>query len=135
MPITPIDLNDRYINDPEAVSNLKSVHLRDDAGNIILNSGSIENSVLVIEPIKKRYTVSAVARVLDTNFEYYSFPVQTIETYDNASAVDIANNSLDQLLTEIDTYAGEINELNDTASLATSMTRRPSATTIGRPRG
>jgi len=70
MPITPIDLNDRYINDPEAVSNLKSVHLRDDAGNIILNSGSIENSVLVIEPIKKRYTVSAVARVLDTNFEY-----------------------------------------------------------------
>ena len=95
----------------------------------------MENSVLVIEPIKKRYTVSAVARVLDTNFEYYSFPVQTIESYDNTSAVDIANNSLDQLLTEIDTYAGEINELNDTASLATSITRRSSATTIGRPRG
>ena len=43
--------NDRYINDSEAVSNLKSVHKRDDAGNIILQSESIENSVLVIEPI------------------------------------------------------------------------------------
>jgi hypothetical protein len=79
-PINP-EIDSKYINDSEPISNMPSVHMRDDAGNIILmDSDSTKNNVIVIEPIRKYYTVDNVLRVLDTNFEYYSFPVSTIES-------------------------------------------------------
>jgi len=79
---TPSDskIDYRYIDDSEPISNMMEVHKRDDGGNIIIMDQSTRNKILVIEPIKKQYTVETVLRVLDTNFEYYSFPVQTTET-------------------------------------------------------
>ncbi len=84
-PITP-EIDSKYIKDSEPISNMLSVHMRDDAGNIILmDSDSTKNNIIVIEPIRKYYTVDNVLRILDTNFEYYSFPVVTIDN----SAEDI----------------------------------------------
>jgi hypothetical protein len=87
-PINP-EIDSKYINDSEPISNMPSVHMRDDAGNIILmDSDSTKNNVIVIEPIRKYYTVDNILRVLDTNFEYYSFPVSTIES-EAVETVDI----------------------------------------------
>jgi hypothetical protein len=60
-------------------SNNKSIHSRDTAGNILLESGSGLNQLLVVECIDQQYTVESITRVLNTSFDYYSFPVIPID--------------------------------------------------------
>ncbi len=62
------------------VSNNTSIHPRDEAGNIILQENSETNPILVIEPTKINYLTRSVIRHIDTNFEYFKFPVTTLVT-------------------------------------------------------
>jgi hypothetical protein len=61
-----------------ALSNNNSVHPRDEAGNIILQENSDSNPLLIIEPTKINYSVRSVIRNIDTQFEYFKFPVTTV---------------------------------------------------------
>jgi len=57
------------------ISNNDSVVKRDSAGNIELQE-SKKNPLLIIEPIYKRILNSSVVKVLDTQFNYFKFPVR-----------------------------------------------------------
>lgn len=84
------------------VSNNDSIHPRDEAGNIILQENSDSNPLLIIEPTKINYTVRSVIRNIDTQFEYFKFPVTTIirDTDIPELDVDIDTDSLLQDLTQ-----------------------------------
>jgi len=57
------------------ISNNDSVVKRDSAGNIELQE-SKKNTLLIIEPIYKKILNSSVVKVLDTQFNYFKFPVR-----------------------------------------------------------
>ena len=57
------------------ISNNDSVVKRDSAGNIELQE-SKKNPLLIIEPIYKKILNSSVVKVLDTQFNYFKFPVR-----------------------------------------------------------
>lgn len=57
------------------ISNNDSVVVRDDAGNVLLQENQ-SNPLLVIEPIYKKIINSSVVKVLDTQFNYFKFPVR-----------------------------------------------------------
>lgn len=64
-------------------SNNQSVVTRDDAGNV-----QIDNTIsdlLIIEPVTEFITLDSALRVIDTQFNYYSFPVTTIQQLDTSS--------------------------------------------------
>jgi hypothetical protein len=56
-------------------SNNTSIIPRDDAGNIILEENSETNPLLIIEPVTTKITTNSILRVIETSFQYYSFPV------------------------------------------------------------
>jgi len=70
-------------------SNNKSIHSRDTAGNIVIESGSGLNSALIIECVDQQYTVESVTRVLNTAFNYYTFPVTSLDTTGSIDNFDI----------------------------------------------
>ncbi len=57
------------------ISNNDSVVNRDSAGNIKLQE-SKKNQLLIIEPIYKKISNDSVVKVLDTQFNYFKFPVR-----------------------------------------------------------
>jgi|TARA_B100000035_G_scaffold217282_1_gene186316 hypothetical protein len=57
------------------ISNNDSVVKRDSAGNIELQENK-PNALLIIEPIYKKILNSSVVKVLDTQFNYFKFPVR-----------------------------------------------------------
>jgi len=57
------------------ISNNDSVVKRDSAGNIELQENK-PNTLLIIEPIYKKILNSSVVKVLDTQFNYFKFPVR-----------------------------------------------------------
>lgn len=59
------------------VSNNTAIHPRDSAGNIILHENSESNPLLIIEPTAKKISNKSMLRMLDTTFQYYTFPVTT----------------------------------------------------------
>ena len=65
------------------ISNNQSVVPRDANGNISLEENVTTNPLLIIEPMTTKITTKSLLRVLDTQFNYYSFPV-SIE-FDDAS--------------------------------------------------
>ena len=65
------------------ISNNQSVVPRDANGNISLEENVTTNPLLIIEPMTTKITTKSMLRVLDTQFNYYSFPV-SIE-FDDAS--------------------------------------------------
>lgn len=67
-------------------SNNTSIIPRDSAGNIILQENSETNPLLIIEPVTTKITTNSILRVIETRFQYYSFP---------ASIIPIASESLD----------------------------------------
>jgi hypothetical protein len=57
------------------ISNNDSVVKRDSAGNIELQENK-NNPLLIIEPIYKKILNSSVIKILDTQFNYFKFPVR-----------------------------------------------------------
>ncbi len=56
-------------------SNNESVITRDTAGNIQVNN--TVSDILIIEPVTPKITMQSALRVIDTQFNYYTFPVST----------------------------------------------------------
>ena len=63
---------------------------RDSAGSIVIEPTSNKN-ILVIEPIVKRITNNSFLKVYNTAFQYYKFPVATIEPGNAELTVNIDN--------------------------------------------
>ena len=61
------------------ISNNNSVVNRDDLGNIILNEGK-SNPLLIIETVNTKILNSSVIKVIDTQFNYFKFPVRVIQS-------------------------------------------------------
>jgi len=76
--LDPIDLQGQSKYQEQGItriSNNDSVVKRDSAGNIELQE-SKKNPLLIIEPIYKKILNSSVVKVLDTQFNYFKFPVR-----------------------------------------------------------
>ena len=74
----PVDLQNQSKYQEQGItriSNNDSVVKRDSAGNIELQE-SKKNPLLIIEPIYKKILNSSVIKVLDTQFNYFKFPVR-----------------------------------------------------------
>lgn len=67
-------------------SNNTSIIPRDTAGNIILQENSETNPILIIEPVTTKITTNSILRVIETRFQYYSFPASIIAV---ATAADL----------------------------------------------
>lgn len=78
------------------ISNDTSVIPRDGAGNIALNENSTTNPLLIIEPTSTQVITKSILRVIDTQFNYFKFPVQA-NTIDTTVDLDLSldfNNDL-----------------------------------------
>jgi hypothetical protein len=76
--LDPVDLQDQSKYQEQGItriSNNDSVVNRDSAGNIELQENKT-NPLLIIEPIYKKILNSSVVKVLDTQFNYFKFPVR-----------------------------------------------------------
>ena len=58
------------------VSNNTAVIPRDSAGNIRMEADSEENPLVVIDPVTENILTRSALKVIDTQFQYYKFPVQ-----------------------------------------------------------
>ena len=58
------------------ISNNTAVVPRDEAGNITLNENSKKNPLLIIDSSAEQIATKSVLRVLNTRFQYYSFPTE-----------------------------------------------------------
>ena len=84
-----VDLQVKYQNQGLTyVSNNVNVVPRNENGNIALQEGVDNNPLLIIEPTVNRITTKSMLRVLDTQFNYYSFPV-SIEFDDASTDLDL----------------------------------------------
>ena len=61
-------------------SNNTSIIPRNSAGNIILQENSETNPLLIIEPVTTKITTNSILRLIETRFQYYSFPASVIAT-------------------------------------------------------
>lgn len=62
---------------------------RNTAGDIIIQQSASMNELLIIEPMVINISTKTVLRVIDTSFQYYKFPVSTIDVIDDAVDFDI----------------------------------------------
>ena len=69
-------------------SNNPYVNHRLDSGFIAVNDTDSTGSLLVIEPIAQKFINSSLLKILDTQFNYFKFPVRT-------TFVDVDNVNLD----------------------------------------
>jgi hypothetical protein len=69
------------------VSNIPTVNVRDEAGNILFTEGKNSQPV-IIEPITTRITTTSVLKILDTQFNYFKFPARTT-TVDESLDLDL----------------------------------------------
>ena len=77
-------LKSKYIkNGLTTTSNNTVIHPRDGAGNITLNENSENNPLLIIETTSTKILQRSMLRVLDTNFEYFKFPVDVTPVASN----------------------------------------------------
>ena len=58
-------------------SNNINIIPRDPAGNINLQENSTNNPLLIIEPSAEKILNNSVLKVIDTQFNYFKFPVNT----------------------------------------------------------
>jgi hypothetical protein len=78
-PLTQPDfVIDYYVNGLTYASNDTTILPRDTAGNISIEPSS--SNLLVIEPIIDKVTTTSVLKVIDTNFQYYKFPVSVVNS-------------------------------------------------------
>ena len=87
----PVSLDQQSIYKQQGLtvtSNNTSIIPRDMAGNIILNENSKTNPLLIIEPVTTKITTNSILRVIETRFQYYSFPT-TIQPITTSANLDI----------------------------------------------
>jgi len=80
-------------------SNDTSIIPRDSAGNIILQENSETNPALIIEPVTTKITTDSILRVIETRFQYYSFPA-TVRAIPSAAIdfdIDISDPAIDPI--------------------------------------
>lgn len=83
------------------ISNNTAIIPRDEAGNITLQENSINNPLLIIDSSTEQISTKSALRVLDTRFQYYSFPTEITSTVvDFALNVDV-NLDNDNITTEL----------------------------------
>ena len=87
------------VNGLTYVSNNNSIHPRDEAGNIVLHENSDTNPLLIIEPVKQNIFNNSVIQVLDTAFQYYTFPVYTDENTISDLNTNVDLNFIDTIST------------------------------------
>ncbi len=89
-------LNNYVQNGLTYMSDNTRIHPRDEAGNIIFNDGVNDNPILIVEPVRKLYTVESVVNVLKTNFEYFKFPV-SIDIEDDTESLESLNTEFEEI--------------------------------------
>jgi len=100
-------------------SNNQSVVTRDDAGNV-----QIDNTIsdlLIIEPVTEFITLDSALRVIDTQFNYYSFPVTTIQSQETSSFE--FNETLDLLVADEEDIIYAMYQPEGTINIATASDR------------
>ena len=89
---TSVDLEQfaRYkANGLTYVSDNINIIPRNTAGDIIIQQSASMNELLIIEPMINNISTKSVLRVIDTSFQYYKFPVSTINVIDDNVDLDI----------------------------------------------
>ena len=85
----------KYRNNLTVTSNDTSIIMRDDAGNIQLETDSQTNQLLIIEPVATKIQLNSVLKVLDTRFQYFKFPATTRVIDDTDVNIDLTIPELD----------------------------------------
>ena len=67
-----------YKNGLDYISNDSNLITRDDVGNIVLVEDAVNNPKLLINAVTEQISTKSVLRVINTRFQYYKFPVQTV---------------------------------------------------------
>ena len=67
-----------YKNGLDYISNDANIITRDDVGNIVLVEDAANNPKLLINAVTEQISTKSVLRVINTRFQYYKFPVQTV---------------------------------------------------------
>ena len=75
------------------VSNNTAVIPRDSAGNIRMEAESEDNPLVVIDPVTENILTRSALKVIDTQFQYYKFPVQVRASGSFDLNVDFALNN------------------------------------------
>ena len=76
------------------ISNNTNIVPRDAAGNVMLHEGATNNPLLIIEPTTKKITTKSILRVIDTQFNYFKFPITPtfVDELDNLNLnLDLTN--------------------------------------------
>lgn len=86
------------------VSNIPTVNVRDEAGNIQFKEDSA-NPIVIIEPISTKITTKSIIKVLDTQFNYFKFPARTTIVEEEPLELDLdldlnIQDEIDQALAE-----------------------------------
>lgn len=79
----------KYRNNLTVTSNDLNIIMRDDAGNIQLETDSQLNQLLIIEPVATKIQLNSVLKVLDTRFQYFKFPASTRVIDDTDVNIDL----------------------------------------------
>ena len=67
-----------YKNGLDYISNDANIITRDEVGNIVLMEDAANNPRLLINAVTEQISTKSVLRVINTRFQYYKFPVQTV---------------------------------------------------------
>jgi hypothetical protein len=82
-------------------SNDANIMPRNSAGNIQLQEQSDNNPLLIIEPVAQKITTTSALKIIDTQFNYYKFPVKTKVVNVNTN-IDLTSDLVGELANAID---------------------------------
>lgn len=82
-------------------SNETNIVPRNSAGNIQLQEQGATNPLLIIEPVAQKITTNSVLKIVDTQFNYYKFPVKTKVVNVNTN-IDLTSDLVGELSNAID---------------------------------
>lgn len=84
-PINYSNQNNYNLNGLTVVSNNLNIINRDTKGNITFEESGSDNKILVIETVRRNINKQTFLNAVNTNFEYFSFPVNIVTTESNDS--------------------------------------------------
>jgi hypothetical protein len=70
------------------ISNIPTVNVRDEAGNIRFVEDQ-KNPLVIIEPVSTNITTKSIIKVLNTQFNYFKFPARTTVVEEDALDIDL----------------------------------------------
>jgi hypothetical protein len=82
-------------------SNDSNIIPRDPAGNVQLQEQSDTNPLLIIEPVAQKITTISALKIIDTQFNYYKFPVKTKVVNVNTD-IDLTSDLVGELANALD---------------------------------